>query len=107
MASWAKPGVKVVCIAPPSGNRHLLPVTGPAVGGVYTIRAVVSGHDKDRDRVGLLLEEIHNPKSPTFGVEYGFYIERFRPLITKTQEQDIEMFLRIASKAPSNMEMVE
>ncbi len=33
-------------------------------------------------------------------LEYGFYIERLQPLITKTQEQDIEMFLRIANDTP-------
>lgn len=47
------------------------------------------------------------PNPDVFGVDHGWNVDQFRPLVQKNQSEDIEMFLRIASKAPSYMEMVE
>lgn len=98
---WAVPGAKVVCV-------HRKPLwdiliaygcTLPKERGVYTVREVYSY----KGLVGVRLDEIMNPNipfrdaglaEPSFGVKY------FRPLVTKTQEQDIEMFRKIVNQEP-------
>lgn len=82
----------------------MMPVTNPVVGDVYTIREVVGGHGVDKGRAGILLEEIRNPRSPVFGVEYAFYIERFRPLIT--QEDDVRLIKSLLISNPVDAGLV-
>ena len=100
MSSWARVGAKCVCI----GRNPLwdgLPVATPAVGEEYTIREVQGD--------AVLLVEIHNrpiwfvpelggPGEPNFGVW------RFRPLVTKTQDQDVAMFKSLLTPAPELVE---
>lgn len=90
MSAWAKPGVKCVCtkkswsVFCPGGIL-------PSFAQVLTIRAVeIIGDD-----LGLLFDEIVNEPSQyadSYG-EVNFSICNFKPLITRTQEQDLEHFL--------------
>lgn len=74
-----------------------MPTWCPAKGKVYTVREV---YERSDGRIGVILvEQTDN--------NWFYDICRFRPLITKTQSEDIEMFLRIASKAPSSMETTD
>lgn len=89
---WAKPGVKCVCI-----NAHCYYGSwygvAPVEGGTYVFVAFgnpgsqPTGHFETVDGT-----PVHNGGC--------IWISRFRPLITKTQEQDVEMFLRLASPSP-------
>lgn len=90
MTTWAKPGVKVVCVSGPRGGFTMLPVSQPNIGETYTIRAV--RNSPATGELGFCLEEIWNPISPQWGIEYAFVAVRFRPLVTETQEQDIALF---------------
>lgn len=102
---WAKPGVKCMCVDdelydPPANIEYVRGLDGISRGAVYTIREVFI--DPFEDNVQVRLAEIWRPQAPeeNTGIEAGYRIERFRPLITKTQEQDVEMFLRLASPSP-------
>lgn len=94
---WAVPGAKVVCVKEGVNWRRILApkmVAWPRVNGVYTIRGVFLY----KGVVGMRMAEIVNPPVQfNHGcVEPAFGLGCFRPLITKTQEQDIEMFRKIA-----------
>jgi hypothetical protein len=101
MSSWAKPGVKCVCILPNAKWAAARWFADAPIGGsIYTIREVVDGG------TALLLHEIQNRQciveyeaGPAIG-EPCFGIWRFRPLITKTQEQDVALFRHILDGLP-------
>lgn len=81
MNSWARPGVKCVCV-----DASAWPTL--TKGDVYTV--TVTGIHARSGRPVLWLEEASS--GGFFGVDPGFYQERFRPLITKTQDVDLELF---------------
>jgi hypothetical protein len=93
MAGWAKPGVKCVCvdhsdifnpnlaIVPPMGERHM-------------IKGVL---DDYLGRGTTLLIEGYPNVSLRLGHDMGWAIWRFRPLITRTQQQDLAIFTPLLS----------
>lgn len=100
MAHWAKPGVKVVCVnadptaAPTTRFKYSPNMDGIRARAVYTIREVVL--DELEDIPTLLLEEISRPwQGPRRTREHGFWIGRFRPIVTRTQEDDVALFAPI------------
>lgn len=102
MSAWAKPGVKVVCIDATWYAGHF-----PAKikeGFVYVIDSVreMDGGDWSEvdlsGAVGLLLQGVWNDDHD----EGVFASTRFKPLITKTQDQDVFMFKSLLNKAPIN-----
>jgi hypothetical protein len=99
MSAWAKPGVKRVCVDA-SYIRGDMPLR---VGGVYEIvrvgRPCGDGRGRyRRPQLVVALAETANPFSP----DGSFAVERFRPLVTKTQEQDVALFRHLL--APKNVE---
>lgn len=84
MAHWAKPGVKCVCIhdrgrwAGPDGES---PSTPPLKGKVYTIVET----DQAEGTLFLTLAECSQDEM--------YSVKNFRPVISRTQEQDLELFL--------------
>jgi len=97
--TWAKVGMKVVCVdADPRTFNHL---PGIVVGdfaledkAIYTIRWVGETLGLTTVRLVGLADRPH---------ERGYSLSRFRPLVTKTQSEDVAMFKRIADQVP-NME---
>jgi hypothetical protein len=81
MSAWAKVGVKCVCI-------DFTPVficarphpADPVAGGVYT----VTGIWHDEDGTFLQLAECDG--------DSGYEVSDFRPLVTRTQEDDVALF---------------
>lgn len=85
MSIWAMPGVKCVCIheGPLPESQPLEPgFWTPVRGEIYTISRI-EHHPRG---LGLVLKEC-----PT-GETQCFSVRRFRPLITRTQEQDMKIF---------------
>jgi hypothetical protein len=74
----------------------------PEVGVVYTIREVRTVTiGPNAGQPCLFLEGIFNPVIETLGnKEPGMPISAFRPLISKTQEQDVELFRHLLSPSP-------
>lgn len=103
MSSWAKPGVKCVCIRAfnyPS-NRYQLPVKGQ----VYTVRNVEPGEGVYAHAGPFIrLVELTNPPHHSDGVEPSFQASFFRPLITKTQEDDVAMFRHHLAGTPAGVD---
>lgn len=80
--SWAKPGVKCVCVNNDGWYRDGTPFESDVrLNGVYTIVEVITD---SRGHVGISL----------WGQPLGEYynVTQFRPLITKSQEQDVALF---------------
>ena len=106
MSAWAKPGVKCVCVVQPKlcfdvlGAGHPLSdygIKAPVSNQILTIREVTYR----RSGVGLLFVEIDNSAVPTAGgEEISFAVEKYRPLITRTQEQDIALFRHLLDRLP-------
>lgn len=93
MTSWAKPGVKCVCVVRGGqwyGNLTLNePMERlPAFGEILTITSVAV----TPGGVGLRFEEYPDAR-------LACHVDHFRPLVTRTQEQDVELFQRIANGA--------
>jgi hypothetical protein len=88
--SWAKPGMKCVWVnvAPLPGYRRDGQV--PDSGTVVTIRGLVA----DYAGRGLHLQIVGYPNVDR-GNDVGWRIARFRPLITRTQSQDVALFTPI------------
>lgn len=84
MSAWAKPGVKCVCVefTPIYIGARPHPAD-PVDGGVYTILGV--WHDEDG--TFLQLAECDG--------DYGYEISDFRPLITRSQEDDVALFRKL------------
>lgn len=96
MASWAKVGAKCVCVEPGDwDNINGDDLSGPSLGEICTIISVSAD---DVDIWVTLAEYSRNDE---------FRSEAFRPIVTKTQEQDIEMFLRIANDTPFHVTIDE
>lgn len=110
--SWAVPGQKVVCINDtfdlltvplglvPNYNMH-----GLSNGVVYTIRDIVIDPYYIIPTVRLV--EIYRQPTRSGVNERGYLISRFRPLITKTQEQDVELFRKIADDVHGRLDVLE
>lgn len=94
-------GQKVVCVKKDAwadtGSGRALRGGVPSYRQVLTIRQVVTYPDMSC----LLFDEIvHKPRVYSNGVhERNFMAKWFRPLITKTLEQDSAMFQEIADSA--------
>lgn len=102
MSAWAQVGAKVVCInADPYTHRHLIEGAGfkpnliagfPLVKGeTYTIESVVAHPVLAATCIRLV--EVASRGSSAIGDDPGYIISRFRPLVTKTLEQDLAIFL--------------
>ena len=94
MSAWAKPGVKVVCVAP---------IESLVRDEIYTIAEVL--HRDDTGRLGVVLVECLASITweNTVG---GFRLSRFRPLVTKTQEQDVAKFRHLLTPSPVDAGLV-
>lgn len=93
---WAKPGAACVCVDVIS-RLNGLSLPSLVEGRVYTIEAIGPypvGRFKGSPCVWLL--GVPN-KADTFK---AFLLERFRPLVSRTQEQDVEMFLSLLNPSP-------
>lgn len=101
MSSWARVGVKVVCVddAWPENSWYgyeVLPVKGQA----YTIRDLV---EYEGTLCCLLVEVQNSPQDYNQGmIEAAFAVRRFRPLIT--QEDDVAMFRELLNVADKKVE---
>jgi hypothetical protein len=91
MTSWAALGVKCVCIHDAWQVRSGLVRAGglPRVDCVYAITDTAIGPDGE---MYLQLAE--------FDVFKWFWVERFRPLVTRTQDQDVELFRSLLTDLP-------
>jgi hypothetical protein len=90
-AAWARPGAKCVLIG---GRRMSSDHKYPEKDAVYTVRATRPG----KKGLVLLLEEVRNHLNIS-GVEPGFGARFFRPVSTRTQEQDVALFQHHLSNA--------
>lgn len=99
--SWAVPGAKVVCVDDDwSGRRPRL-----KRNSIYTITEVryhvcTNGKYAGNDDPVLVLRELYNDDSPSG----GFNILRFRPLVTRSQEQDVAQFRKLLIGAPKGVD---
>lgn len=101
MSAWARPGVKCVCVDASPGKTPGLATL--VTGRVYTIRTV---EDCGQYGIGLILAEVRNATLfYTTGVSEPVYrVDRFRPLITRTQEQDVALFRQIIAQVPAGVD---
>lgn len=81
MSAWAKPGVKVVCIADAIGSVKSMGFPLFKKGQIFTIAFV------DECSYGKFLGFVEEHPLHTG------HINGFRPLVTKTQEDDLAIFL--------------
>ena len=97
MSSWAKPGVKCICISDAIGTADGFPPRFPLFqkGQIFT----VSGIDTWRGMTFLRFVG-ENPL-------HAGHIEGFRPLITKTLSEDIALFKAISEDVYGRMEVLE
>lgn len=101
--SWASPGVKCVCIDDSRRILHMpnmppIPFGGvlPVLGQIYTVRSVEYYQSPYPEItpsfLGIHLVEIDRPAGKLTGTVLPFYITRFRPLISASEERDVALF---------------
>lgn len=112
MSSWAKPGVKCVCVKSTPWVNYVdrgpsrYPIVFPTYRQVLTVREVHNSYGG----VGLRFEEIRN--EPLWIDEQGnsseamFDAELFRPIIEKTEEQDVAKFRHLLSPSPVDVGLI-
>lgn len=99
MSSWARKGVKCICIDP----AFIGGSAGLVAGQVYTIAKMFRGKGSVgpyKTGVVVVLEGLQNP----FSSDGAFSIARFRPIITKTQAEDVALFHKIITTIPAGIE---
>lgn len=98
MSAWARPGVKVVCV---DASSVVVPDTGLQLNRKYVIESVFAGgpalgpNGEFRDGLQVSLVGVSKP-----GGIGGYGVYRFRPVTTRTQEQDVAIFRHLLDKAP-------
>lgn len=92
LPSWCRVGQRVVYLGPEKDLESYEDYTLPTKGKAYTIREVCS---YPLHGTGLrLLELINVPSLTTEGVlEVSFWWKRFQPVVTKTIEDDVAIFV--------------
>lgn len=105
--SWARRGAKVVCVAD-SWTDVVWGETAPTKGSVLTIREI-RGSFSSRGGLDLMFEEIVNRPLAYYDgtLECGFHHSRFRPLITRTEQQDLALFTPMLDDAPTVLERLD
>lgn len=98
--SWAKVGAKCVCIDASGRDGVWLDGEAPIEGNTYTVRRAFV------DSSGNFVIDFLELKRATnsilwLGYDTGYFVDRFRPIVTRSIEQDVQMFKRIAETAPS------
>lgn len=107
--SWAVKGAQVVFVGGfgfPLRNAAAYGVTVPAVRVAYTIREVVTHWSFD-GAIGLRLHEIRNRRLYTELqglVEPCFSVAFFRPLVTRSQDQDVAQFRKLLAHQPEGVD---
>lgn len=105
MSSWAKPGVKCVCVdGRPHriGGRPARYAALPSEGVIYTVQSVRPYRwSCGTVGIGIDLAEVRREVD---GQPVPFGISRFRPLIT--QEQDVELFRHLLSPSPIDVGLI-
>lgn len=104
MSTWAKPGVKCVCIDSKARKKKLVPWLPPVeFGGVYPVEgqvytvASVEWYESIYPEMvesflGIHLVEIARPPGLMTAEVVPYRIERFRPLVSRTMEQSLALF---------------
>lgn len=90
MSAWAQTGVKCVCVA--------VVTDGPAVQEVCTITAICS----EPRGLFLYLEgyDAWRPMPDGSQTRRSWHVSAFRPVITKSQEQDVGLFVHHLESTP-------
>lgn len=100
MSAWAKPGVKCVCLVGGSLIPGHPPKHGyPDAGAVYTVSSFVHEDRWGRGKF-IRIAELPNPWKLDQTYDAGWSVSRFRPLVTRTQEQDVELFRSLLTDLP-------
>ena len=86
MSAWARPGVKCVCI---DGNW---PEWEMAEGGVTRAPMADEVLTISEVRKDGYLRFVEIPVQQGAGIGLAWAVESFRPLITRTQQQDVALF---------------
>lgn len=89
MSAWAKPGVKCVCVADETRRLNDKGLPPFRKGEVLTISDVA-----EWPGFGLMLYFVER------GPEQCGHIAGFRPVISKSQEQDVGLFVHHLESAP-------
>lgn len=93
--SWAVPGAKVVCVDASDGPEDASFGQTPVMveGGIYTLSAVT----REFGPTAVQVKELPAILTGLDGDEYETWMKlsRFRPLITKSLEQDSTMFRKL------------
>ena len=99
--SWAKVGAKVVCIdgTPDAPRSHLSDYKSslPVKGQTYTLGAAVDPAYWYRGPRVAVAELPHIQ----YEYDYGWHLSRFRPLVTKTQAEDVRAFKSMLRDMPA------
>lgn len=93
--SWARPGVEVVCVA--NGFRFRFAPTR-----LELIRSFFCRDPKFREKVVITgrYEAYGSTYVWLHGFRFSYNAVSFRPLVRKSQSEDIALFKRIASDQP-------
>lgn len=98
--SWATVGAKVVCVDAAWSSDP--PFASPLrKGAIYTIESAYIWHAAIGAEPVIRLVEVDNPIISGF----GYLVDRFRPLVIRSHEQDMEIFRKIASNLPTAKEL--
>lgn len=95
MSTWAKPGVKCVCVIGGVLHKGHPPKNGfPLEGRVYTIRELKFSPFHSNGLCAVL-HELPNPWRGDPDYDAGWAVARFRPLVTRTQSEDVALFRKL------------
>lgn len=103
--SWAVRGAKVVCVNVGPATSISVYSAMPGKGQIYTIRRVNANFSFwDGSYPAVWLDEVVRDES-LYGpdADFPFGLWRFRPLVTRSQDQDIEQFRKLLTNLPADL----
>ena len=105
MSTWAKPGVKCVCVDDNWKEEFMgrpVPSRVPMINEVLTVRQVFSADMWP----GLIIPGGLVMSFDELGDEgcWFYAVAHFKPLVTRTQEQDLEQFIPLLSTKPHEVD---
>lgn len=98
--SWARVGASVICVNVECTSGATWFGEAPTLHAIYQISRV--WFDPEGDIV-MEFVELKRSRDVELG-DIGYYIERFRPLVTRSQEQDVAAIKKLLTDMPEEID---
>lgn len=88
----------------PDGLTQIVKLHPLDIRSVYTVRDIFE-HHSCRGITALYIQEVHNDIHPKYGLELAYPACCFRPIVSKSLEEDVSEFRKLLNVEPMDSTM--